>query len=81
MQSRRTRQSEVVVCGPSASDPLGKVRASLMLIYGEFEMFAPISERFALLINGGFLAMKFILWIFCLFGCATEICARESVEV
>ena len=62
--------------GLSASDPLGKVRASLMLIYGEFETFAWISECFGLLINGGFIAMEFILWIFFLFWCVTEICAR-----
>ena len=61
MQSRRTLQSEVVVCGPSDFDPLGKVQASLMLIYGEFETFVRISECFGLLINGGFFAMKFIL--------------------
>ena len=32
-----------------------------MLIYGEFETFARISECFGLLINGGFLAIEFIL--------------------
>ena len=32
-----------------------------MLIDGEFEMFARISECFGLLINGGFLAIEFIL--------------------
>ena len=52
-----------------------------MLIYGEFETFARISECFGLFINGGFLAMEFILWIFCLFWCATEVGARCSVEV
>ena len=56
VQSRRTRQSELVVCDPSASDPLGKARASLMLIYGEFETFARISESFGLLINGDSIA-------------------------
>ena len=39
-----------------------------MLIYGEFEVFARISECLGLLINGGFIAMEFTLWIFCLFG-------------
>ena len=32
-----------------------------MMIDGEFETFAQISECFGLLINGGFLAMEFIL--------------------
>ena len=39
-----------------------------MLIYEEFEAFARISECLGLLINGGFIAMDFILWIFCLFS-------------
>ena len=57
MQSRRTRQSEVVVCSPSTSVPLGKVRASLMPIYGEFGTIARISECLGLLINGGSVAL------------------------
>ena len=32
-----------------------------MLIYGGFETFVRISECFGLLINGGFIAMEFIL--------------------
>ena len=52
----------------------------LMRIYGEFEAFAQISECFGLLINGSFIVMEFILRIFCLFWCVTEICARWSVE-
>ena len=64
------------MCDHSTSNFLGKVRASLMLIYGEFETFVRISECFGLLINGGLIAMEFILWIFCLFWCVTEICAR-----
>ena len=32
-----------------------------MLIYGEFETFAQISESFGLLINGGSLAVEFML--------------------
>ena len=43
------------MCHPSSSDPLGKARASLMLI--EFETFAWVSEGFDLLINGGSLAV------------------------
>ena len=39
----------------------------LMQIYGEFEAFARISERFGLLINGGFTVMEFVLRIFSLF--------------
>ena len=61
MQSRRTRQSELLGSGHSTSDFLGKVRASLMLIYGEFETFVRLFECFGLLINGGFIAMEFIL--------------------
>ena len=38
---------------------------SLMLIHGELETIARISECFGLLINGGFIAMEFILRIFC----------------
>ena len=49
---------------------------SLMLAHGELEAIARISEYFGLLINGGFIAMEFTLWIFCLFWCATEICAK-----
>ena len=49
-----------------------------MLIYGEFETFARISECFGLLINGGFLAMEFLLWIFCLFWCATKSAQDEA---
>ena len=64
------------MCSHSNSDFLGKARASLMLIYGEFEAFARIFECFGLLINGGFIAMEFILWIFCLFWCVIEICVR-----
>ena len=45
------------MCDHSTSDFLGKVRASLMLIYGEFEAFARISECFGLLINGGYVAL------------------------
>ena len=51
----------LVVCDPSASNPLGKARASLMLIDGEFETFARISESFGLLINDGSLTVEFIL--------------------
>ena len=40
---------------PSSSDPLGKARASLMLM--EFETFVRVSEGFSLLINGGSLAV------------------------
>ena len=58
-----------VACGHSTSDFLGKVRASLMLIYGEFETFVRIFECFVPLINGGFIALEFILSIFCLFWC------------
>ena len=32
-----------------------------MLIYGEFETFVRLFECFGLLINGGFIAMEFIL--------------------
>ena len=32
-----------------------------MLIYGEFEMFARISDSFGLLINGGFPVVEFML--------------------
>ena len=32
-----------------------------MLIYGEYETFARTSKYFGLLINGGFLAIEFIL--------------------
>ena len=60
------------MCGHSTSGFLGKVRASLMLIYVEFETI----ECFGLLINGGFVAMEFILWMFCLFWCVAEIYAR-----
>ena len=49
------------MCSRSASDFLEKARASLMLICGEFEAFALISECLGLLINGGFIAMEFIL--------------------
>ena len=38
-----------------------------MLIYGEFETIARISKCFGLLINDGFIAMEFILWILCPF--------------
>ena len=51
----------------------------LMRIYGEFEAFARISECFGLLINGSFIVMEFILRIFCLFWCVTEISSRWSV--
>ena len=43
------------MCDPSSSDPLGKARASLMLI--ELETFARVFEGFGLLINGGFVAL------------------------
>ena len=39
-----------------------------MLIYGEFEAFARISECLGLLINGCFIAKELILRIFWLFG-------------
>ena len=63
-------------CGHSTSDFLGKVRAPLMLIYGEFEKFVRISECLGLLINVSLIALEFILWIFYLLWCVTEICAR-----
>ena len=52
----------------STSDFLGKARVSLMMIYGEFEAFAQISECIGLLINGGFIAKELILRMFWLFG-------------
>ena len=64
MLSRRTHQNELLGsgrCGHSTFDFLRKVRASLMLIYGEFETFVRLFECFGLLINGGFIAMEFIL--------------------
>ena len=54
----------------------GKTRVSLMMVHGELETIARISECFGLLINGGFIAMGFILWVFCPFWCVTEICAK-----
>ena len=39
------------MCDPLSSDPLGKARASLMLM--EFETFVRVSEGFGLLINVG----------------------------
>ena len=45
------------MCIHSTPDFLGKVRAPLMLIYGEFEAFARISECFGLLKNGGSVAL------------------------
>ena len=61
IEGLQNHQSELVVCHPSDSDPLGKEQASLMLIYGEFETFARIFESFGLLINDGSLAIEFIL--------------------
>ena len=49
---------------------------SLMLVHGELETIALISECFGLLINGGFIAMGFILRVSCSFWCVTEICAK-----
>ena len=43
-----------------------------MMIYGEFEAFARISECLGLLLNGSFIAMEFILLIFCLFSYESE---------
>ena len=54
----------------------GKMRVSLMLVHGELKTIARISESFGLLINGGFIAMEFILRIFCPSWCVTEICAK-----
>ena len=47
-----------------------------MLVHEELETIARISECFGLLINGGFIAMEFILRIFCPFWYVTEICAK-----
>ena len=55
---------------------LGKMRVSLMLIHGELETIARISECFGLLLNGGFIAMEFMPRIFCSFWCVTEICVK-----
>ena len=52
-----------------------------MLIYEEFEAFARISECLGLLINGGFIAMDFILWIFCLFGARLRYMRDEASKL
>ena len=52
-----------------------------MLSYGEFEAFARISECLSLLINGGFIAMEFIFWIFCLFGARLRFMQDEASKL
>ena len=47
----------------------------LIMVHGELETTAQIFECFGLLINGGFIAMEFILWIFCFSLCVDQICA------
>ena len=52
-----------------------------MLIYGEFRTIARIFDCFGLLINGGFIAMEFILWIFCLSGAKLRSARDEASKL
>ena len=54
----------------------GKMRVSLMVVHGELEMIARISECFGFLINGGSVAMELVLLRFCPSMCVTQICVK-----